>query len=323
MTRLTKSEPKEARQLSLTPAWGAEVTVVDSRALSAQTVLEETIALYGIRNWGSEYFRVNDNGEVVCAFPTSQPAHTPLKDLVTQLGDQGIATPVVLRFPQIIQHQLNILAGAFESAIKEFGYRKDYIPAYPIKVNQKKEVVRDVLRFGDPYQVGLEVGSKAELAVALALTHNRHSPIICNGVKDVGYIKLALIGTQIGKRVFIVVESIFELHALLAWSQRFGVRPRIGLRLKLSARGSGKWEKSSGDLSKFGFTTTDLLKCIRSLREADMLDCLSLLHFHIGSQVTEIRRVKYAVKEAARTYAKLRQFCPQLTCLDVGGGLGH
>ena len=322
MTRLTKSEPKEARPLSLTPAWGAEVAVVDSRALSAQTVLEETIALYGIRNWGSEYFRVNDNGEIVCAFPAAQPSPTPLKDLVTQLGDRGIATPVVLRFPQIIQHQLNTLAGAFASAIREFGYRKDYIPAYPIKVNQKKEVVRDVLRFGDPYQVGLEVGSKAELAVALALVHNRHAPIICNGVKDAGYIKLALIGTQIGTRVFIVVESIFELHALLAWSQRLGIRPRIGLRLKLSARGSGKWEKSSGDLSKFGFTTTGLLKCIHSLREADMLDCLSLLHFHIGSQVTEIRRVKYAVKEAARTYAKLRQFCPQLTCLDVGGGLG-
>jgi arginine decarboxylase len=319
---MTRSEPKQAGQLSLTPAWGAEVAVVDSRALSAQTVLEETIALYGIRNWGSEYFRVNGSGEVVCAFPASQPAHTPLKDLVTQLGDRGIATPVVLRFPQIIQHQLNVLAGAFESAIKEFGYHKDYIPAYPIKVNQKKEVVRDVLRFGDPYQVGLEVGSKAELAVALALTDNRHSPIICNGVKDAGYIKLALIGTQIGKRVFIVVESIFELHALLACSQRFGIRPRIGLRLKLAARGSGKWEKSSGDLSKFGFTTTDLLKGIYFLREADMLDCLNLLHFHIGSQVTEIRRVKYAVKEAARTYAKLRQLCPQLTALDVGGGLG-
>ena len=182
--------------------------------------------------------------------------------------------------------------------------------------------MQDVLRFGDPYQVGLEVGSKAELSVALALTHNRRSPIICNGVKDAGYIKLALIGTQIGKRVFIVVESIFELHALLACSQRLGIRPRIGLRLKLAARGSGKWEKSSGDLSKFGFTTTDLLKCLGFLREADMLDCLSLLHFHIGSQVTEIRRVKYAVKEAARTYAKLCQSCPQLTYLDVGGGLG-
>ncbi len=322
MTRMTKSEPKEERQLALTPAWGAEVAVVDSRVLSAQTVLEETIALYGIRNWGSEYFRVNASGEVVCAFPASQPAHTPLRDLVTQLGEQGIGTPVVLRFPQIIQHQFNVLAAAFQSAIREFGYHKDYIPAYPIKVNQKKEVVRDVLRFGEPYHVGLEVGSKAELSIALALTHDRRSPIICNGVKDAGYIKLALIGTQLGKRVFIVVESIFELHTLLACSQRLGIRPRLGLRLKLAARGSGKWEKSSGDLSKFGFTTTDLLKCIRFLREADMLDCLSMLHFHIGSQVTEIRRVKYAVKEAARTYAKLRQSCPQLTYLDVGGGLG-
>ena len=322
MTSMTKRETADTRRIFPTPAWEAAGVVVDSRASSVHTALEETIALYGIQHWGSEYFSVNTNGEVVCAFPEAQPATTPLQEIIARLEEQRISTPVVLRFPQIIAHQLNKLAGAFQAAIKEFGYQKDYIPAYPIKVNQKKEVVRDVLHFGDPYQVGLEVGSKAELAVALALTRNRQSPVICNGVKDTDYLKLALIGKQIGKRVFIVSESLFELHSLIELSQRLGMRPFIGLRLKLAARGSGKWEKSSGDLSKFGFTTTDLLKCIRLLQEADMLDCLSLLHFHIGSQVTEIRRVKYAVKEAARTYAKLRQICPQLHYLDVGGGLG-
>ena len=259
----------------------------------------------------------------MCAFPASRPAHTPLKDLVTQLGDRGIATPVVLRFPQIIQQQLNVLAAAFESAIKEFGYHKDYIPAYPIKVNQKKEVVRDVLRFGDPYQVGLEVGSKAELAVALALTHNRRSPIICNGGKGRGLYQTGS-DRHADRQACLYCWWRAYLSCTRCWR---AVNAWASARVSASAsncrpEGSGKWEKSSGDLSKFGFTTTDLLKCIRFLREADMLDCLSLLHFHIGSQVTEIRRVKYAVKEAARTYAKLRQFCPQLTCLDVGGGLG-
>ena len=176
MTSMTKRETADTRRIFPTPAWEAAGVVVDSRAPSVHTALEETIALYGIQHWGSEYFSVNTNGEVVCAFPASQPATTPLKEIIARLEEQGISTPVVLRFPQIIAHQLNKLAGAFQAAIKEFGYQKDYIPAYPIKVNQKKEVVRDVLHFGDPYQVGLEVGSKAELAVALALTRNRQSP---------------------------------------------------------------------------------------------------------------------------------------------------
>lgn len=295
---------------------------VEKRPATDQTVLEETIALYGIRNWGSEYFTVNVHGEVVCAFGPSASQITPLKTIVDQLAERGVSTPVVLRFPQIIEHQLERLTTAFRSAMHEFGYRRDYIPAYPIKVNQKKEVVQDVLRAGAAHDVGLEVGSKAELAVALALTRNPRSPIICNGVKDGSYLRLALLGKRTGKRVFLVVESLAELRRLLAVSQRLDVRPLLGLRLKLSARGSGKWEKSSGDLSKFGFTTMELLQCIRLLERAGMTDCLSLLHFHIGSQVTEIRRVKYAVKEAARTYAKLRNTCTRLDHLDVGGGLG-
>ena len=185
MTIMRKSETGETRPTRATPPWTAEAPVdVNGRSSSVQTVLEETTALYGIENWGRSYFRVNTNGEVACAFPTAHPSSTPLKELVTRLEAQDITTPVVLRFPQIIQHQLNTLVGAFQSAIQEFGYQKGYIPAYPIKVNQKKEVVQDVLRFGDPYRVGLEVGSKAELAIALALARNQQSPIICNGVKD-------------------------------------------------------------------------------------------------------------------------------------------
>ncbi len=334
MSMLTKSETGEART-PLGPGLGADTGVgVENRTSfvssgpsgpsgqTGQTVVEETRDLYGIQNWGREYFDVNASGEVVCTFATSQCPSSTLKGIITELEQRGISTPIILRFPQIIDYQLQKLTGAFHAAIKEFAYKREYIPAYPLKVNQKKEVVQDVLRFGDQYSVGLEVGSKAELMVALALTHHPESPIICNGVKDESYLKLAFIGKHIGKRVFLVLESLFELRVLLELSQRLAMRPLIGLRLKLSARGSGKWEKSSGDLSKFGFTTTDLLKCVHLLQEAQMTDCLSLLHFHIGSQVTDIRRVKYAVKEAARTYAKLRQMCPQLDYLDVGGGLG-
>lgn len=300
---------------------GSAVTA-EPQVSTVQTVLEETTALYGIRNWGGEYFSVNAVGEVVCAFTGAAQPAASLKSIIDALARRGISTPVVLRFPQIIGRQLERLTGAFQHAIDEFEYRGAYVPAYPIKVNQKKEVVHDVLRLGDAYGVGLEVGSKAELAVALALTRNPRSPIVCNGVKDGSYLRLALLGQQVGKRVFLVVESLAELRRLLEMAQRLDVRPCLGLRLKLSARGSGKWEKSSGDLSKFGFTTMDLLKCVDLLQAADMADCLSLLHFHIGSQVTEIRRVKYAVKEAARTYAKLRRLCPRLEHLDVGGGLG-
>ncbi|HJY83536.1 MAG TPA: biosynthetic arginine decarboxylase [Candidatus Binatia bacterium] len=292
------------------------------RPATSHNALEETIDLYGIRNWGGEYFDVNRVGEVVLAFEATRGTPVSLKSIIDELHQRGVSTPMVLRFPQILDYQIKKLVGAFKAAIQEFDYRREYVPVYPIKVNQKKEVVQEVLDFGDRYNLGIEVGSKAELTVALALTHAPESPIICNGVKDEAYLKLALMGKQVGKKVFIVLESLFELGVLLELSKRLKIRPLIGLRLKLSARGSGKWEKSSGDLSKFGFTTTDLLKCLDLLGEERLIDCLHLLHFHIGSQVTDIKRVKYAVKEAARTYAKLRKLCANLDYLDVGGGLG-
>ncbi len=294
----------------------------DTRAPSTRNALEETVDLYGVQNWGSEYFDVNHEGEVVVNFDVTRGTPVPLKDIITQLRQRGVSTPVVLRFPQILDYQIKKLVGAFKSAIREFEYRREYIPVYPIKVNQKKEVVQEILSFGDRYNLGIEVGSKAELTVALALLQKPEAPIICNGVKDEAYLKLALMGKHVGKKIFVVLESLFELRLLLELSKKLKIRPLIGLRLKLSARGSGKWEKSSGDLSKFGFTTPDLLKCLSILNQERLIDCLHLLHFHIGSQVTDIKRIKYAVKEAARTYAKLRKLCPNLEYLDVGGGLG-
>ena len=311
---------KELRSLE-SPAQGARRSV-DARPSAPRNALEETIDLYGIRNWGGEYFDVNRAGEVVLAFEATRGTPVAVKDIITELRQRGVSTPVVLRFPQILDYQIKKLVGAFQAAIKEFGYRREYVPVYPIKVNQKKEVVQEILDFGDRYNLGIEVGSKAELTVALALTRTPEAPIICNGVKDEAYLKLALMGKQVGKKVFVVLETLFELRLLLELSKKLKVRPLIGLRLKLSARGSGKWEKSSGDLSKFGFTTTDLLNCLSLLSGERLIDCLHLLHFHIGSQVTDIKRIKYAVKEAARTYAKLRKLCPNLDYLDVGGGLG-
>ncbi len=321
--RASKDSVRYARELrSLeSPAPGARRSV-DARPSAPRNALEETIDLYGIRNWGGEYFDVNRAGEVVLAFEATRGTPVAVKDIITELRQRGVSTPVVLRFPQILDYQIKKLVGAFQAAIKEFGYRREYVPVYPIKVNQKKEVVQEILDFGDRYNLGIEVGSKAELTVALALTRTPEAPIICNGVKDEAYLKLALMGKQVGKKVFVVLETLFELRLLLELSKKLKIRPLIGLRLKLSARGSGKWEKSSGDLSKFGFTTTDLLKCLSLLSEERLIDCLHLLHFHIGSQVTDIKRIKYAVKEAARTYAKLRKLCPNLDYLDVGGGLG-
>src|SRR5262249_21379363 len=184
----------------------------DSRPSSSHNALEETIDLYGIRNWGGEYFDVDHNGEVVLAFETTRGTPVSLKSIVEELQKRGIATPVVLRFPQILDYQIKKLASAFKSAIQEFDYRREYLPVYPIKVNQKKEVVQEVLDFGDRYNLGIEVGSKAELTIALALTRSSESPIVCNGVKDEAYLKLALMGKQVGKKVFIVLESLFELY---------------------------------------------------------------------------------------------------------------
>ena len=293
------------------------------RPASPRNAVEETTELYGVRNWGGEFFDVNRDGELVLTFEGARGG-TPiaLKDIITEAQQRGLSTPVVLRFPQLLDYQIKKLATAFKSAIEEYGYRREYTPIFPIKVNQKKEVAQEVLAFGDRYNLGLEVGSKAELTVALAMTKNPDSPIICNGAKDEAYLRLALLGKLIGKKVFIVLESLFELRMLMELSKKMKIRPFLGLRLKLSARGSGKWEKSSGDLSKFGFTTTDLLKCIHTLTEERLVDCLRLLHFHIGSQVTDVKRIKEAVKEAARVYAKLRKTCPNLDYLDVGGGLG-
>ena len=284
--------------------------------------LDDARELYGIGNWGDGYFDISPSGKLR-VLPTRDPAlSVDVQQLVDGVVAEGCALPVLLRFPQILATQVGRLTAAFDQAIAEFGYDGLYRPVYPVKVNQQRSVVREILRAGRSHRLGVEVGSKTELLVALALELPEQAFIVCNGFKDDDYIQLALQGRALGRNVVIVIERRAELESVIAQLDQARVRPLIGLRMKLSARGSGKWEKSTGYLSKFGLSTGQLLACVARLEEAGLSDCLKLLHFHIGSQVPDIRRVKGAIKEAAITYAKVRQKCPSVDVLNVGGGLG-
>ncbi|MGH9762679.1 MAG: biosynthetic arginine decarboxylase, partial [Blastocatellia bacterium] len=227
-----------------------------------------------------------------------------------------------LRLPQILSNQLNKLSRAFRDASREFSYTGAHFGVFPMKVNPRREVVEELLREGSKYNFGVECGSKSELYAALSLDQPTDSLLICNGFKDESFINLALMGTQIGKRVIIVIEKFNELKAVLRRVQETGIKPFLGLRAKLYSKGSGKWASSGGEAAKFGLTTSEILECVRLLRECQMVDSLKLLHFHIGSQITDIKRVKNAMKEAARVYCKIRQMHINIEFLDIGGGMG-
>src|SRR5262245_24856432 len=224
--KATVRETKTGRPVAAIPG-GKRASA--SRPASPRNATEETAELYGVRNWGSEFFDVNRDGELVLTFEGTRGTPVALKDIMTEAQQRGVSTPVVLRFPQLLDYQIKKLATAFKSAIEEYGYRREYTPIFPIKVNQKKEVVQEVLDFGDRYNLGIEVGSKAELTVALAMTKNPDSPIICNGVKDEAYLRLALLGKLVGKKVFIVLESLFELRLIMELSKKMKIRPFLGL----------------------------------------------------------------------------------------------
>ncbi|MCX6624079.1 MAG: biosynthetic arginine decarboxylase, partial [Acidobacteria bacterium] len=277
--------------------------------------------LYDVASWGKGYFSVGENGHLF-VHPTKETTRTiDLKQLVDTLQLRGIALPILIRFAEILKHRLGEMHDAFQSAITEHGYRGSYCCVYPIKVNQQRQVVEEVFHFGRPYGFGLEAGSKPELLAVLAVADN-DTPIICNGFKDDEYIEMALYGRKIGRRITPVVEKYTELDLILKYSERLGVRPAIGLRMKLASRGSGRWKSSGGYRSKFGLTATEALRALEQLRAAGMADCLELLHFHLGSQITNIRQIKAAVIEAARVYVELVRAGAGLKYLDVGGGLG-
>ncbi|MEP7352810.1 MAG: biosynthetic arginine decarboxylase [Acidobacteriota bacterium] len=277
--------------------------------------------LYDVASWGKGYFSVGNNGQL-WVHPDKDPARgLDLKELVDNLQLRGISLPILIRFGEILKHRLGEIHGAFQSAIAEHNYKGRYSCVFPIKVNQQRQVVEEVFEYGKPYKFGLEAGSKPELLAVLAIADNE-TPIICNGFKDDEYIQMVMMAQKIGRKIIPVVEKYTELDLILKHCKAIGVRPVIGLRVKLASRGSGRWKSSGGYRSKFGLTVTEALKALEQLKSVQMEDCLQLLHFHLGSQITNIRQIKGAVTEAARVFVELHRAGAGLCYMDVGGGLG-
>ncbi|MGQ0763471.1 MAG: biosynthetic arginine decarboxylase [Acidobacteriota bacterium] len=286
------------------------------------TAIEQTVETYGIENWGAGYFDVNRKGNLIVRPAEGDPRAADVREIIEDLTRRGISAPVLLRFPQLVAGQVRKLQRAFSKSIREFEYQGAHMCVYPMKVNQQRAVVEEYLREGSRYDFGLEAGSKAELYAAMALEQSPDSLLVLNGFKDEEFIQLAFGSAKSGKRVVIVIEKLSELdHILRIAETHEGNSPIIGMRVKLYSKGSGRWEKSGGEAAKFGLTTTELLEVINRLKEADRIDMLKLLHFHIGSQLTDIKRIKNAMKEAARVYAKVCQMKVPVELLDVGGGM--
>jgi len=286
------------------------------------TAIEQTVETYGIENWGAGYFDVNRKGNLIVRPADGDPRSADVKEIVEDLARRGITAPILLRFPQLVAAQVRKLQRAFSKSIREFEYQGAHMCVYPMKVNQQRPVVEEYLREGSRYDFGLEAGSKAELYVAMALEQSSDSLLVLNGFKDEEFIRLAFAGAKSGKRVVIVIEKLSELdHILRIAETHEGNPPMVGMRVKLYSKGSGRWEKSGGEAAKFGLTTTELLEVINRLKDAGQIDMLRLLHFHIGSQLTDIKRIKNAMKEAARVYAKVHQMKAPIELLDVGGGM--
>ncbi|HUS35708.1 MAG TPA: biosynthetic arginine decarboxylase [Verrucomicrobiae bacterium] len=279
-------------------------------------------ALYNIDRWGAKYFDINENGRVVCTPLQDAGASVDINDVIEEAKARGLRFPLLIRFQDILRHRVEALNNAFRNSITEFNYQGKYRGVFPIKVNQLREVVEEILEAGKQFNLGLEIGSKPELFAGLALQSAQGSLIICNGYKDTVFIKMALMGCKLGKKVIMVVEKLEELKQIIAVSKQVGVEPQIGIRARLLSKGAGKWAESGGENAKFGLSTAELLAATELLKAENLSHCFKLLHFHIGSQVPDILTVKKAVQEAARFYAKLHKMGFQAEFLDVGGGLG-
>lgn len=278
---------------------------------------------YGIEDWGAGYFAINDAGHLCVRTEENSPDLADISELVEELVEKkNLGTPLLLRFPQLLTSQLTRLHDAYKQACEEFDYQAKHFPVIPMKVNPRREVIETFLTQGAQYHCGVECGSKSELYAALSLEQSPESLLICNGFKDAAFVDLAMIGTRIGKRVVIVIEKLNELRMVVRRAQESGVQPLVGLRAKLYSQGMGKWVSSGGEAAKFGLTTSEILDCLQVLQEAGMQDSLALLHFHIGSQITDIRSIKGAMQEAARVYTKIREMDFPVQYLDIGGGMG-
>lgn len=284
--------------------------------------IEKSSQLYNIGGWGAGYFNINQKGHMV-VHPFGQPGPMiDLMDVVDDIRERKLGFPCIVRFQDVLRSRVKQLNEVFRAAIAQHSYKGQYVGVYPTKVNQMREVVEEILDAGAPYHFGLEAGSKGELLIVLALNTDPEALTICNGYKDEEYLRLALLGRKLGRKIIVVIEKLSELPHLLRLAEEMNVQPLIGLRSKLSTKGTGKWESSSGDFAKFGLTTPELIQAVQILKAAGKLDAAKLFHFHVGSQLTDIRTVKDVVNEGARFYAKLRKMGLGLEYFDVGGGLG-
>ena len=284
--------------------------------------VDSAISTYDVDGWGAGYFTVNGAGNVEVRPLQEKGGAIDILEVVNEARARGLAFPLVIRFQDLLRHRVQSVNHAFQNAITEFGYRNHYRGVFPIKVNQLREVVEEIVEAGKEFHFGLEAGSKPELVAALAMHRDPESLIICNGYKDRAFIRIALLGCKLGKSVIIVVEKLEELEQTIRASREVGVEPHIGIRVRLYSKGSGKWSPSGGENAKFGLDTTSLIAASEMLKTAGLSHCLKLVHFHVGSQVPDISTIKRAVREAARYYAKLCKLGHELGYLDVGGGLG-
>ena len=283
--------------------------------------IEDSAELYNINGWGVNYFSINEKGNVIVT-PKKGGVAVDLKELMDELQLRDVPAPVLVRFPDILDNRIEKISNCFKQASQEYGYTANNYIIYPIKVNQMHPVVEEIVSHGKRFNIGLEAGSKPELHAVLAINTDADSLIICNGYKDKDYIELALLAQKMGKRIFLVVEKLNELKLIASISKRLGMKANIGIRIKLASSGSGKWEESGGDVSKFGLNSSELLEALDFLDQNDMRDCLKLIHFHIGSQITKIRRIKNALREAAQFFVQLRNLNFNVDFVDIGGGLG-
>ena len=283
--------------------------------------IDDSAELYNITGWGVNYFSINEKGNVVVT-PKKNGVEVDLKELVDELSLRDVSAPMLIRFPDILDNRIEKMASCFKLAAEEYNYKAQNFIIYPIKVNQMRPVVEEIVTHGKKFNIGLEAGSKPELHAVIAINTDNDSLIICNGYKDEDYIELALLAQKMGKRIFIVVEKLNELKLIATISRRLKIKPNIGIRVKLASSGSGKWEDSGGDVSKFGLTSSELLEALDFLEKNKLKDCLRLVHFHIGSQVNKIRRIKIALREASQFYVQLYKMGFSVDFVDIGGGLG-
>ena len=284
--------------------------------------IDEAREHYNIKGWGAGYFDINSKGNIVVHPDQKSTHYIDLKELVDDIQSKGYSLPVLIRFSDILKASIANLANSFQNSIDEYGFEGQYHGVYPIKVNQQRQVVEEIVKFGQPFNIGLEAGSKPELHAILAILDNPEALLVCNGYKDEAFIRLALMSQKLGKRVFIVVEKLDELALIDKVAKELGVQPNIGLRIKLVSAGQGRWSSSTGEYSKFGLNTMELMEALEIAKSKNILDCVKLIHFHLGSQITNIRRIKDSLKEVGRFYSELMKFGCNIQYIDVGGGLG-